>query len=76
MVVSGVTATHKNSDGGRDRKENKFMAKTKKRYSAAEKKAYWIGVGIAAAQGGEADNRKKTSKHAGGGPSRPRKIRS
>ncbi len=31
------------------------MAKTKKRYSAAEKKAYWIGVGIAAEQRGEAD---------------------
>lgn len=34
------------------------MAKTKKRYSAAEKRAYliyWIGVGIAAEQRGEAD---------------------
>lgn len=30
------------------------MAKNKKRYSAAERKAYWIGVGIAAERRGEA----------------------
>ncbi len=29
--------------------------KNKKRYSTAERKAYWIGVGIAAERRGEAD---------------------
>lgn len=59
----GKPLSNKNLNGGKDRKGEKFMAKKKQqtkakmtkapKYSAAEKRAYNIGRGIAACADGE-----------------------